>query len=86
MPFFKKKPIRIEARFLDEHTGKKIEQWIKECGHDAVYSKSGLLHVDTLEGILAATPGDWVIKGVNGEFYSCKPDIFAKTYEFDELT
>lgn len=36
--------------------------------------------VQTLEGPHAALPGDWIIKGVNGEFYPCKPDIFEKTY------
>jgi hypothetical protein len=37
--------------------------------------------IPTLEGVMAARPGDFIIKGVNGEFYPCKPDIFAKTYE-----
>lgn len=37
--------------------------------------------IPTLEGVMAARPGDFVIKGVNGEFYPCKPDIFEKTYE-----
>lgn len=38
-------------------------------------------HICTLEGNMEFVPGDWIIKGVNGEFYPCKPDIFAKTYE-----
>ena len=37
--------------------------------------------IDTLEGTMTATPGDYIIKGVQGEFYPCKPDIFEKTYE-----
>ena len=37
--------------------------------------------IPTLEGDIRAEPGDWIIKGVNGEFYPCKPDIFEKTYE-----
>jgi hypothetical protein len=37
--------------------------------------------IPTMEGSMKAMPGDWIIKGVNGEFYPCKPDIFAKTYE-----
>jgi hypothetical protein len=37
--------------------------------------------IETLEGKLKASPGDWIIKGINGELYPCKPDIFAKTYE-----
>jgi len=40
--------------------------------------------IDTLEGKHVVTPGDWVIKGVSGEFYPCKPDIFAATYEAAE--
>lgn len=37
--------------------------------------------IDTLEGIMRVDINDWIIKGVNGEFYPCKPDIFEKTYE-----
>ncbi|HRK69589.1 MAG TPA: hypothetical protein PKY73_18730 [Hyphomonas sp.] len=40
--------------------------------------------IDTLEGQMRADPGDWIIKGVKGEFYPCKPDIFAATYEVAE--
>lgn len=43
--------------------------------------KGKLLEIETLEGSMYATPGDYIIKGINGEFYSCKPDIFEKTYE-----
>jgi len=39
------------------------------------------LEIPTLEGIMTASKGDWVIKGVKGEVYPCKPDIFAATYE-----
>jgi len=39
------------------------------------------LMIPTLEGEMEASPGDWIIKGVKGEFYPCKPDIFAETYE-----
>lgn len=42
---------------------------------------SGRLMIATLEGIMYAKTGDWIIKGVQGEFYPCKPDIFAATYE-----
>ena len=37
--------------------------------------------IDTLEGLLTASPGDWIIRGVKGELYACKPDVFALTYE-----
>lgn len=39
------------------------------------------LAIQTLEGVIVASPGDWIIKGVQGEFYPCKPDIFEQTYE-----
>ncbi|WP_407690379.1 hypothetical protein [Salimicrobium halophilum] len=42
---------------------------------------SPYLRIETLEGTMRADVGDYVIKGVNGEFYPCKPDIFEKTYE-----
>ena len=41
----------------------------------------GTLYIPTLEGNMAASPGDWIIKGIKGEFYPCKPDIFEATYE-----
>ena len=40
-----------------------------------------LIGIDTLEGTIWASPGDWIIRGVEGEHYPCKPDIFEKTYE-----
>lgn len=43
------------------------------------------LYIYTLEGKMEAKSGDYIIKGVNGEFYPCKPDIFEKTYEFFEV-
>ncbi len=45
------------------------------------YSDEGVLMIHTLEGIMRAEPGDWIIRGVAGEVYPCKPDIFEKTYE-----
>ena len=40
------------------------------------------IRIETLEGVMTASPGDWIIRGIKGEFYPCKPDIFAETYEF----
>lgn len=76
---FRKKPVVVEAvRFtvnFDE-----IEAFV---GGDAEW-RGGELVVATLEGPLRASPGDWIIKGIKGEFYPCKPDIFAQTYEPDD--
>jgi len=45
------------------------------------YQTDKEMSIETLEGEMKAFPGDWIIKGVNGELYPCKPDIFEKTYE-----
>jgi hypothetical protein len=88
MPKFKKKPVVIEAI---QYTGKndfEINNWT----HGIAYGSPVLeptdknptgdyLQIKTLEGIMTAIVGDWIIKGVNGEFYPCKPDIFEKTYD-----
>ena len=68
---FRKKPVVIEAT-----------QWFKDGDHPAVrHSESGYGAIDTLEGVHTVTPGDWIITGVKGEHYPCKPDIFEMTYE-----
>lgn len=83
MPFYQKKPVVIEARELTIHTIGEIQTW---CGSTQTWSKppmraiSGIL-VPTLESPHEASFGDFIIKGVEGEFYPCKPNIFHKTYE-----
>jgi hypothetical protein len=82
MSMFRKKPVVVEARqFKDtSYVDVEIVRW---C--DGYYSDNGdhagSIAIHTLEGVMYASPGDWIIKGVNGEFYPCKPDIFEKTYE-----
>lgn len=44
------------------------------------YMETGGIHIPTMEGVMIASPGDWIIKGIKGEFYPCKPDIFEATY------
>lgn len=81
MPYFTKKPVQIEARQYDGsiESAAELVAWIVQLGHEAS-CLDGLL-IETLEGTHRANPGDWIIKGVAGEFYPCKPDIFAATYE-----
>ncbi|MDQ3541808.1 MAG: hypothetical protein M3440_14100 [Chloroflexota bacterium] len=77
MPKFRKKPVVIEA---EQFTG----NFLKELDFPENFAYAGdmsSLVIETLEGNMTANPGDWIIKGVNGEFYPCKPDIFEKTYE-----
>lgn len=79
---FRKKPVEIEAhafvRDADPH-------WLAEwCGGEYVDNPNGFqrtILIETLEGTMIATEGDWIIRGVQGEFYPCKPDIFLETYE-----
>ena len=81
---YRKKPVVIEA-----------EQWFGfDSLHeeDGIVSQAGLLknpgftsaHIKTLEGIMTVEKFDYIIKGVDGEFYPCNPDIFKKTYEVIE--
>ena len=73
---FRKKPVEIEAiQFVGNFD--EIELFV---GGDAEF-RNGELVIATLEGPLKASPNDWIIKGIKGEFYPCKPDIFAATYE-----
>lgn len=93
MPEFRKKPVVIEAKPWNGSVGwaTAIIDWILTNGGTARYHEApgrgddgsdlASIAIDTLEGTMHATPGDWVIKGVQGEFYPCKPDIFEATYE-----
>jgi hypothetical protein len=82
---FTKKPVTIEAiQFADDaDTISNISAFINAEEPLAVgWDNAGkaYLKIQTLEGVMTATEGDWIIKGVQGEFYPCKPDIFEKTY------
>lgn len=74
---YKKKPVIIEAI---QWTGKNLSE-IDNFIDRTVDNKETTLVIHTLEGDMEASIGDYIIKGVNGEFYPCKPDIFDKTYE-----
>ena len=81
-----KKPIVIEAM---QWTGENRKELFDFCSKSYIHYMPGSnvpeLRVQTLEGSMIASVGDYIIKGIHGEFYPCKPDIFAKTYdEYDE--
>jgi hypothetical protein len=82
---YTKKPVTIEAV---QWTGENRTEILNFCTDGYVsYSNSKFepeLKIQTLEGLMSATVGDYIIKGIKGEFYPCKPDIFALTY--DEVT
>jgi len=78
MPQYRKKPIVIEAVQLTEDN---IDALIGFCGDKIkAHPLTGVV-IETLEGNMLASAGDYIIKGVKGEFYPCKPDIFEQTYE-----
>lgn len=80
---YRKKPVEVEAvRLLGDATGDNglaVAEW---CGGEVrgTYQEPVVL-INTLEGVMRADPGDWIIRGVKGEFYPCKPDVFETTYE-----
>lgn len=77
MPKFKKKPVVIEAvRWTGDNFGE-----LTDFMHDAYGVDHLNITIETLEGTMTASVGDWIIKGVQGEFYPCKPNIFEQTYE-----
>ena len=94
MSKYRKKPVVIEARQFD---GSEEGLWLARNflgGSDDGQLPGGgewhaneqdeggwRLYIATLEGVMEVSPGDWIIQGVQGEFYPCKPDIFAATYE-----
>jgi hypothetical protein len=104
MPFYRKRPVVIDANEWDGSLEKagEIILWGAQFGVHITYHKGEWMYVgihntpngptteewvpehlliDTLEGMMSAQVGDFIIRGVQNEFYPCKPDIFWKTYE-----
>lgn len=73
---YRKRPVVIEAV---QWTGRNLDEIRLFAPDSTSYSKDALT-IYTLEGAMQASVGDFIIKGVDGEFYPCKPDIFLKTY------
>jgi hypothetical protein len=73
-----KKPVVVEAIKYDGTNKVEIQEFMDRYLDDTQDSQ---LKIETLEGTMLANIGDYIIKGVSGEFYPCKPDIFEKTYE-----
>jgi hypothetical protein len=86
MPTFRKRPVKIEARELTVDTADQVARWCagrveREAKPSDITDVRTIVRIPTLEGVMTATLGDWVIRGVQGEFYPCKPNIFTTTYE-----
>lgn len=91
---YRKKPVVIEAvqltaEFLSPNENTRFPSWWIDAVNDNVisptrpndFNREHVLAVHTLEGTIYADKGDWIIRGVKGELYPCKPDVFAITYE-----
>lgn len=93
---YRKKPVEIEAIrvICDEHGVVRVDEcpdwWIKEVYANTIENhtdSSGFVDgylIPTLEGAMLASVGDYIIRGIKGELYPCKPDIFESTYEVVE--
>lgn len=86
MPKFRKKPLEIEARnYESPNVAYDLVQWINKDRYrhlPVAYVKSSKkIAIPTLEGTMKANIGDWIIKGITGEFYACKSDVFELTYD-----
>lgn len=93
MTLYRKRPAVVDARqFVDEYTGSHIVEWINSFGGSSSYHAhlmdgkqiahpDPFIKIKTLEGVMIANLGDWVIQGVEGEFYPCKDTIFKSTYK-----
>ena len=83
MAQYRKKPVVVDAfRFTGGPDQEEDPIWLVDAvkaGH--VRITAGGIAIQTLEGVMSARPGDYVIRGVQGEIYPCKPDIFEATYE-----
>lgn len=79
---YRKKPVVIEAMQFTKETWNRVFRFVT-CNCYPTFDVAGnpTLTIQTLEGNMTAVEGDWIIKGVKGDFYPCKPDIFAATYE-----
>lgn len=85
MAKYRKKPVVIDAHKWEGNWENAKEFCPELIDGGADHSTSPIVSwpvfIRTLEGTMTAVLGDWIIKGVNGEYYPCKPDIFEKTYE-----
>lgn len=88
-----KKPVQIEAIQLKEDNIIEVFDFLDGANYKETKSaeeledfskamlEQGYIEIETLEGMMKASFGDYIIKGIKGEFYPCKPDIFIATYE-----
>lgn len=81
---YRKKPVVVEAMQFTDANKNEVLSWargIQYTVYAGFYNAEPVIRIPTLEGEMTARFGDYIIKGVSGEIYPCKPDIFKKTYD-----
>lgn len=82
---YRKKPLIVDAWQSFDNAGMETTFWpgwiLNAMRDDVIFDFNGATYIRTLEGDMLVSNGDWIIRGINGELYPCKPDIFEKTYE-----
>jgi hypothetical protein len=88
MTQYRKKPVVIDAMQFTGKNAADVIEWVGPKASSILsYSHAGEVEeveIETLEGTMHASPGDWIIRGIKGEYYPIKPGIFAATYEAAE--
>jgi hypothetical protein len=85
MARYRKKPVTIEAvQWWPDQPESAPVWYLDAMNMGTINVRSPIIEIRTLEGTMTAQPGDWIICGVKGEIYPCKPDIFDATYEVAE--
>ena len=83
--WYRKKPVAVQAMQFTKYNGEDVANWIRENKGVAKWGRMSeddqFIDIITLEGVMTANLDDLIIKGIKGEFYPCKPDIFSDTYE-----
>ena len=81
MAKYKKRPVFVDAIQWTGRNRYKVKHFLKKDFMGFQFTNNMTVKIKTLEGIMRASCGDWIIRGVKGELYPCKPDIFESTYE-----
>ena len=81
MPFFVKKPLTVEAWVLPQLFSTLRSKYPDVVAESGITFNDNEYQVHTLEGVMSAKPGDYLIKGIKGEFYFCRRNIFHDTYD-----
>ena len=81
---YRKKPVVVDAMQLppiNEDASQELVDFLHTMDESWTSEDNGHIMIETLEGVMVGSPGDWIIKGVRGEFYPCKPDVFQASYD-----